>query len=369
MISKIYQSITTVVKLIAFIILLLADGLYHETRLIPRRWERTIVNSIQASRAGKLKRSPSSRPILLNKNINSNKNDTTSGRAVGFHHLPFEIQQQIYDLALPPQRLLIQPEFRDNRIFSRIGTFPSNRRWNRWKRNKHIRDDSDPPSDDFARALAKGACYLDQSPEPLDPGVERESPKRRRRDLICGFAGSVTAEQRRGELVPVSYVDLLRVDRRCYAVALDDLYARHTISFFGSEMLTLFMDNTSVEGMERIRYVHLGIPLPRRGAKARKATAVAMARMAELFPGLEEIDVEVALLWDAETHGAQDVSGWLWNEAFASLRGLRKFVLKVSVLKTILQYHIAGDCLRPVLDPIKLLSDEEYIALKKRVTR
>ncbi|KAL2811978.1 hypothetical protein BJX63DRAFT_432983 [Aspergillus granulosus] len=360
MLLNLFRVIKAIVEVASIILMLSAYGLYHEARLVPYSWKRRIVNALQVSRARRFKRS-TSRPIL-NNNGDASNTKWPSDRA-GFHHLPLEIQQQIFDLVLPP-RLVIQPEFRDNRLFSRTGTFP-NQYWNRWDRRKHIRDDADPPSEYFAHVLAEGGWYLDQTPEPVDPGAQRPE-----KYLICGFAEALTPERRR-EYVPTPYVDLLRVDRRCYATVLDDLYRRHTISFFGPEMLSLFMDNASVEGMERIRYVHLGAPLPKLGTKAhieaRKFVAAAIARMAVVFQGLEEFDVEIALPWDPKAQSVQDLSNWVFTEAFASLRGLKKFVLKVSVLKKIVEMRIGGDILKPVLDPLKVLSTQDHSRLTKRV--
>ncbi|KAJ0419650.1 hypothetical protein BJY00DRAFT_285706 [Aspergillus carlsbadensis] len=351
-------------ELVSFILVFTVYGLYTEARLVPFRCKRVIVNGMRISRARKLKRGVS-RPIL-----DTTKEDTglSSSDKVGFNHLPLEIQQQIFDYILPP-RLIMQPEFRDSRLVSRIGTFPDYY-WNRWSRKKHIRDDSDPTSDYFAHALDQGAWYLDQTPEPLDPSARRPD-----RYLICGFAESMIPDRRR-EIVSTGYVDLLRVDRRCYASLLGDLYGRHTISFFGSEMLELFMDNASIEGMQRIKYVHLGIPLPRPGSKtyleAITSATTAIERMASIISGLEELDVEIALLWGLRTvtENDQDLAEWLLHEAFVPLRGLlKKFVLKVSVLQRIVEMRIAGDVLRPVLVPVKVLSAQNYAALKEALTR
>jgi hypothetical protein len=347
-------------EVISFILVLTVYGLYTNARLVPYILRRKIANTIQISRARKLKRGIS-RPIL--DNIKSTS--PLSCDPVGFHHLPLEIQQQIFDLVLP-QRLIIQPEFRENRLVSRIGTFP-NYYWNRWSPKKHIRDDSDRTSDHFAHVLDQGGWYLDQTPEPLDPSARRPE-----RYLICGFAEALSPERRR-EIVPTGYVDLLRADRRCYASFLGDLYARHTISFFGAEMVTLFMDNASLEGMQRIRYVHLGIPLPKPGSRAyrdaRNSVTAAISQMTRVFSGLEELDVEIALLWGEKLGDLQDLSRWLLYEAFEALGGLKKFVLKVSVLQRIVEMRIAGDVLKPVLLPVKVLNSRQYSELKKRLTR
>ena len=70
----------------------------------------------------------------------------------------------------------------------------------------HIRDDVDPPSDDFAHVLGEDG---DQTPESIDPKARPPY-----KYLICGF-GETVAPGRRREIVPTSYVDLLRVDRKC----------------------------------------------------------------------------------------------------------------------------------------------------------
>lgn len=250
-------------------------------------------------------------------------------------------------------------------MFSRIGTFP-NRPWNRWKRKRYIRDDSDRVSDDFARVLGEGAWYLDQTPEPL--GLKSRPPDKY---LIYGF-GEVIAPGHRREIVPTSYVDLLRVNRRCYKTALDDHYGRHTISFFGAEMLTLFMNNASCEGLERIRYVHLGIPMAKRGGwarrKGRKSLALAITHMSKAFKGLQELDLEIVLLWDPKAGTLEDFSNWLVDEALLGLRGLKKFVLKVSVLEKVVRMLISEDVWVWKLRPLSVLSDSEYAALKRRIT-
>ncbi|KAL3449128.1 hypothetical protein BJX65DRAFT_272861 [Aspergillus insuetus] len=361
MLSGLLRVIKAYFEVISFILILTLYGVCTQARLVPYILKRKIVNTIQISRARKLKRGVS-RPILDDRKITL----PPLADRVGFHHLPFEIQQQIFDLVLPG-RLIIQPEFRDNRLVSRIGTFPSYY-WNRWPRKKHIRDDSDRTSDAFAYVLDQGGWYLDQTPEPLDPSAR--APERY---LICGFAEALSLVRRR-EIYPTGYVDLLRVDRRCYACLLGDLYARHTISFFGAEMLMLFMENASLEGMERIRYVHLGIALPKPGSKAyldaRNSVAVAIERMASIFSGLEEVDVEIALLWGEKLGDLQDLSRWLLHEAFDALGGLlRKFVLKVSVLQRIVEMRIAGDVLKPVLLPVKVINSRQYSELKTRLTR
>ncbi|KAL3466926.1 hypothetical protein BJX64DRAFT_249309 [Aspergillus heterothallicus] len=347
------------VELASLILMFSAYVLYHEARLVPYGWKRRIVNAVRVSRARKLKRGAASSPILKSAHDGYLPSDR-----VGFHHLPLEIQQQIFDLVLPP-RLIFQPELRDSRLVSRIGTFP-NQYWNRWDKKKHIRDDTDPPSENFARVLGDGGWYLDQTPEPLDPSAPRPE-----KYLICGYAETVTPAQT-ADVIPVSYLNFLRVDRRCYATVLDDLYSRHTISLFGPEMLMLFMNNSSLEGMERIQYIHLGIPLPKPSTSAhtaaRKAAAAAISRMAVAFPGLKELDVELALLGDPRAEDVTDLSKWIFGDAFSTLRGLKKFVLKVSVLKRIVEMRIGRDVLRPTLVPLRVLSDRDYAALGKKVT-
>ena len=104
------------------------------------------------------------------------------------------------------------------------------------------------------------------------------------------------------------------------------------------------MNNASFEGMQRVRYVHLGILLSKEVIQstlgARKLVALAINQMSKAFKGLQELDLEIALLWAPKLEIAEDFSRWLVDEARLGPRGLKRFVLNVSVLEKVLHVDV-----------------------------
>lgn len=84
------------------------------------------------------------------------------------------------------------------------------------------------------------------------------------------------------------------------------------------------MNNASFEGMQRVRYVHLGIPLAKRGSRAhweaRKLVVLTINQMSKAFKGLQELDLEIALLWAPKLEIPEDFSRWLVDEALLGPR-------------------------------------------------
>jgi hypothetical protein len=131
------------------------------------------------------------------------------------------------------------------------------------------------------------------------------------------------------------YVVLLRVNRSIYNEALDELYSRHTISLCKLPSMNLFLDTTSPTGLQRIRYLHLGHMVSTHRLQDFQVEAASVFRwMSSNLSNLQELDVEIVLnptLPDSAPPIEEPFWKWLTDKPFSRLRGLEKFVLRVSV--------------------------------------
>ncbi|KAL4886576.1 hypothetical protein BJY04DRAFT_213334 [Aspergillus karnatakaensis] len=348
---------------------------YTNARLLPYRLHHSHSLATQARLAQSFKRGTST-PILprsTNQAISKTR-PCTGTKKSNFHTLPLTLQTRILTLALPSKNLIFQPSFHNNTLSSRIATYNAN-----WPKKKHIRNDSDPPSIDFERVLKRGATFLDQTPENIDPTGEKWD-----RTLICGYGypeyTAALARERESEIISTSYLSLLTIDRRCYETVLRELYTRHTISFFGVEMLKLFLESAAPEGIQLVRYVHIGllidIPIsPERWTSASSVTTKqsigdSISQLTQTFKSLLELDVEIVFLSDSKNDYLHNtlLSNWLINEVFHSLKRLNKFILKTSVLERHVHMHVSGDNLRHGLNPVAVLTGGEYEGLQEQIT-
>ncbi|KAH8695409.1 hypothetical protein BGW36DRAFT_382652 [Talaromyces proteolyticus] len=134
---------------------------------------------------------------------------------------------------------------------------------------------------------------------------------------------------------------------------MDIIYGGNTISFFGAEGVLYFANNSSPEGLPRIRYAHLAICIPSlewNQAKQKRTVIDAVQCLNSRMTSLCQLDVEVAL---TEGQPPQPELFWAWlREVLGQLRGLDRLVLKVSVL-------------HPEHPPSRGIADEESPRLKR----
>ena len=85
---------------------------------------------------------------------------------------------------------------------------------------------------------------------------------------------------------------------------------------------------------------------------------------------LRELDLEVAVLWDQPACPAQ-FWRWLTRDVVGQLRGLEKFVMKVSVYRqsALVKRMRSVDDWIPTTAPLTSYTQEDYVALQQAVTR
>lgn len=272
--------------------------------------------------------------------------------------LPIEIRQQIYELVFPTKKVyqpcLGPPKYP---LFEYHGPQPPH-----WPPHQQIRSDEDPPSQSLGAILRNAGSYLDPIPAPKRRGCVVYSCLTQ---LICGDMSMELDWGRDAE--PRSLTDIMRSSRTIYGDLLHHFYARNTFSFFGAESLLYFVRNTSPEGLRLIRYAHLAIPLQSEGWMSRNSKALvtkAFGVLQEQFENLEQLDVEVVILWSQPAE-PQLMAAWLRDKVFGQLHGLEKLVVKVSVYKSVTGMSSNNPYDPPEMEPLSSWSEEVYTSVKK----
>ncbi|KAI1383998.1 uncharacterized protein F4822DRAFT_418323 [Hypoxylon trugodes] len=283
--------------------------------------------------------------------------DTKTKPKTSFLHLPPSIRARIYRLALRTPSIA---QVRHDLTF--WGPYPT-----KWPKDQHIRSEAEAPSWALRMTTGLGGTGVNQLVFPPQEGQHVYGAIW---PLLCGERRRYLPGWLKPEIV-VFATDLLRVCRVVYTEVLDVLYGENTICLFGPEMVRFFVRNASLEGLERVRYVHVALVLETGRQKlALKMREVedAMRMLRNAFPKLRQLDVEVALTW-SQPKNAKRFWDWLRNDVLDQFRGLERFVLKVSVYQPLIVYRYPRhvDYL-PEIEPLSSWSDEEYEALKARVT-
>jgi hypothetical protein len=154
--------------------------------------------------------------------------------------------------------------------------------------------------------------------------------------LICGDGEAWHIHQCPNFFGGGAWTSLLRTSKLLHREAVNILYSRHTFSFFGPEMLQVFLDQASLEGLRAVRHMHLAVPLSSQASSIGNALdflAQTMKRVELEMPGLQHLDVEIVA-----QHGQPHNSALLWRRVSTifeqlQLRQLEDFVLKISVLR------------------------------------
>lgn len=274
--------------------------------------------------------------------------------------LPIEIRRHIYDLAIPTKKVYQPTPGRPKYpLFEYHGPQPPH-----WPPHQHIRSDEDPPSQALGTILRLGGSYLHPIPAPKRQGCVIFHCASQ---LICGDMWMELAPAKLPETCFLT--DLMRSSRTMYRDLLHHFYARNLFSFFGPESLLYFVRNVSPEGLRLIRYVHLAIPLESEGWQSKHSKALvekAFRILQEQFKSLEQLDVEVAILWSQPAE-AQLIAPWLRDEVFSQLHGLENLVIKISV------YNGANERPRNAYDPPEMeelssWTEPLYASVKKAAT-
>ncbi|KAI1407593.1 hypothetical protein F5Y13DRAFT_195220 [Hypoxylon sp. FL1857] len=307
----------------------------------------------------RFRRLPKSKPLAINPSPKSKTNSAspTPGTPTSFLHLPPEIRLHIYRLALGGQAIA-QVRTRS----SYWGPRPQ-----AWDQTQGIRDDADEPSEALRCIVGLGGSGLRQLVAPPHHGCVHWGAVSQ---LVCGEGYHFPPRW----VHPEKYVfhsDLMRACRLVYGEVLDVLYADNTISLFGAEIARYFCRNVSPEGLMRVRCVHVAHVIPPDAwdsASQKKSVEGAMRMLRDCLPGLRQLDVEVALAY-GQPKDPERFWAWLRDDVLGQFRGLERFVLKVSVYIPFTPQRSRGwEGWTPSYEPLSSWNDDEYRALKTRVT-
>jgi hypothetical protein len=241
------------------------------------------------------------------------------------HRLPPELRLQIYGY-LFPQHYVVQPEIDNGRLRVRFGLLAS--KPTTPNTASFIRNDADPPSNTLRLTLEDGGSFLHQT-SPQLPSTKRTAGR-----LICGDGEAWYINQCPKFFGGGAWTSLLRTSKLVHREVVDILYGTHTFSFFGPEMLQVFLDQASFEGLRSVRHVHLAVPLPRRESSMESVldnVAQTMRRVELEMTALQHLDVEF-MAYEGPPHDTTT----LWRrvrQIFGQLRlhSLEDFALKISV--------------------------------------
>ncbi|KAI1077597.1 hypothetical protein F5B20DRAFT_583008 [Whalleya microplaca] len=302
----------------------------------------------------KTRRLRKSKPLATVPRVKSAK--SVPGTGTSFLHLPPEIRLEIYRMALGGPKI-----FQVSSFHSFLGPMPSS-----WERGQHVRGDDEGSSEVLAEILALGGSALKQLVAPPSHGCVRHSCVS---ELICGGEHFL----RPGWVEPESevfFTDLMRTCRTVYCEVLDMLYADNTVSLFGVEMVRYFSRNASPEGLRRVRFVHVALIMPSDSwdsARQKKSIEVAVRTLRNCLPSLQQLDVEIVLMWD-QPKNPRRLWDWLREDVLGQLGGLERFVLKTAVYMT--SGHLGPNHQQwvPPYERLSSWDDAEYQALKVKVT-
>ncbi|KAI0178513.1 hypothetical protein GGR52DRAFT_578810 [Hypoxylon sp. FL1284] len=234
-----------------------------------------------------------------------------------------------------------------------------------WGPAQGIRDDADEPSAALRLIIGLGGSGLRQLVSPPSRGCVVHACVSQ---LICGDRHHFTPMWVYPEKV-VMYTDLMRTCRVVYGDLLDVLYAHNTVSLFGSEIARYFCRNASPEGLSRVRFVHVALTIPSCGWDSwsqRKNIQGTIKMLQCSLRSLRQLDVEVVLTW-GQPKDSQRFWTWLRKDVLAQLRGLERFVLKVTCLFP--PPRTSGYLgWTPSCEPLKTWNDGEYRELKDTIT-
>jgi hypothetical protein len=289
------------------------------------------------------RRLPRSKPLLPPSSIAKPSRPT----ATSFLHLPVEVRLRIYALVLAaPGIIEADPNPRLTLYSARPPT---------WQPGQHIRSDADPPSADLRWH------HRPEDPRPLRQGCIVRSGLSCR--IVCGDQNAIG--YRRAALIIVT--DLLRTCRAVYADVLDLLYASNTMSFRSADMVRYFSQNTSPEGLSRVKYVHLALVMSLDSPRERKVVEGAVRTLRDTYPELRQLDVEIVLK-SGQPADAACFWAWLRRNVFEKLRGLEEFVLKVPAYSDRLELHPDYPGPLCVCETLSAWDEGEYAELKALVT-
>ncbi|KAI0377566.1 hypothetical protein F5Y04DRAFT_176538 [Hypomontagnella monticulosa] len=275
----------------------------------------------------------------------------------GFLHLPPEIRQQIYRLALPGPAI-IQPRVHSSFWGPRPPT---------WAPAQGIRADADPPSETLRLITGLGGSSIKQLVAPPTRGCVHYGSVSL---LICGDEHHFAPRWVRPH-EHVFHTDLMRSCRAIYGDVLDVLYAQNTVSLFGADIARYFCRIASPEGLSRMKCVHIALMMPSAWDDRAHRTSIeeTIRILRDSMPSLRQLDVEVVLLW-GQPKDPQRFWKWLREDVLQQLVGLEGFVLKVSAYLALERpgYGRGHEAWTPDYEPLASWNDEEYEALKARIT-
>ncbi|KAI2616208.1 hypothetical protein GGS26DRAFT_450680 [Hypomontagnella submonticulosa] len=275
----------------------------------------------------------------------------------GFLDLPPEIRQQIYRLALPGPAI-IQPRVHSSFWGPRPPT---------WVPTQGIRTDADPPSEALRLITGLGGSSVKQLVAPPTRGCVHYGSVSL---LICGDMHHFAPRWVRPH-EHVFHTDLMRSCRAVYADVLEVLYAQNTVSLFGADIARYFCRISSPEGLSRVRFVHVALMIPNAWDDKKHKTGIeeTIRVLKDSMPSLRQLDIEVALLW-GQPKDPRRFWNWLREDVLEQLRGLDRFVLKVSAYLTMARpgWGRGYEAWTPDYEPLASWNDEEYEALKARIT-
>lgn len=337
-------------------------GLYYCAKFTFRTLEEVVHSTSLAYNRIRVKsrRRPKSKPLAVASAELKISPTAAAGTAkTSFLDLPVEIRLLIYHFALGGP-LIIQVCTHS----SFWGARPSH-----WAPGQVIRSDADPPSKTLSTIIGLGGSGLRQRVVPPRQGCVRHGTVS---NLICGEEYYYCRSGRpwwcddgKESTVPAYHEDLMRACRVVYREVLDVLYGDNTISLFGAEIAQYFVRNASPEGLRRVRFVHIALVVPSSGWDSRLQKRMVQGTIRILrdsLPSLRQLDVEVVLPW-GQPKDARRFWAWLREDVLGQLRGLERFVLKVSVYKPFERPRW-----RDIeIEPLSAWDDGEYEALKTRV--
>ena len=286
--------------------------------------------------------------------VSANKATTPTS----FLDLPVDLRLQIYQLAVDSDATMVQPGL----YGSEWGLPPTS-----WQRGQHICADTDPPSKGLRFSIGCGASWDNQTPTPRRPRNYGCVFIGHKPFLICSDVQPISWSYR-GYGQMREYMNLMRSCRIVYAEMLDVLYAHTTLCLFGPEMIRFFTRNASPEGLCRVQYCHIVLPMESEKWQLpaqKRSVEKAVSTLRDSLPSLRQLHMEVTLTWDQPAN-PHDL--WMWlRDTLSVFRDLDAFVLKISVYA-----RPSGDGYRNpscTWEALRSWDDAEYAALKELVTR
>lgn len=231
------------------------------------------------------------------------------------HRLPPEIRLQIYHHIFP-RSYVVQPEFENGRLRVRFGLLTTNST----NSNTAVSSCSNATRNTLRTTLEDGGSFLHQR-SPRIPVTKATAGR-----LIYGDGEAWYISQCPEFFGGGAFASLLQTSRTVHQEVVDILYSKHIFSFFGPEMLQLFLDRASFEGLRSVRCVHLAVPIQPQGSSMETALILlgrTMRRVNSEMIGLRHLSVEVV-----SHQGPPQDPVMLRSYVVEILRGLRLESLK-----------------------------------------